>query len=189
MSKNIHTIQSSYKSEFDKEVNQFLELGCELMDGGYEVINSDDGVVYSQVIVFKNCEVEFYENGQLKFVENKNEDGKRDGLSTHWYENGQKSIERTFKDGKMDGLWTRWYENGQNKTETTFKDGKGNGLATSWHENGQKDSEGTFKNGKPNGLVTSWHANGQKRNEATFKDGELISAECWDEDGNEKECD
>ena len=29
--------------------------------------NNDDGVVYSQVIVFKkNCEVEFYENGQLK---------------------------------------------------------------------------------------------------------------------------
>ena len=116
-------------------------------------------------------------------------DGKKDGLWTWWYENGQKNKEGTYKDGKMDGLWTRWHENGQNKTETTFKDGKGNGLATSWHENGQKDSEGTFKNGKPNGLVTSWHENGQKRNEATFKDGELISAECWDEDGNEKECD
>ena len=72
MSKKIHTIQSSDKSEFDKEVNQFLELGCELMDGGYQVINNDDGVVYSQVIVFKNCEVEFYENGQLKEIKNKN---------------------------------------------------------------------------------------------------------------------
>ena len=62
MSKKIHTIQSSNKKEFDKQVNQFLEVGGELMDGGYEVINDDDGLIYSQVIVFKNCEVEFYEN-------------------------------------------------------------------------------------------------------------------------------
>ena len=97
MSKKIHTIQSSDKKEFDKTVNQFLESGCELMDGGYEVINSDDGLIYSQVIVFKNCDVEFYEDGQLKSVENKNEDGEFDGLYTHWYENGQKSDEYTFK--------------------------------------------------------------------------------------------
>jgi len=33
------------------------------------------------------------------------------------------------------------------------------------------------------------YPNGQKRIEGTYKDGELISQECWDEDGNEKECD
>jgi hypothetical protein len=49
MSKKIHTIQSSDKQEFDSEVNFFLELGCELHDGGYEVIKNDDGVVYSQI--------------------------------------------------------------------------------------------------------------------------------------------
>ena len=38
MSKKIHTIQSSDKKEFDEQVNLFLELGCELLDGGYEVI-------------------------------------------------------------------------------------------------------------------------------------------------------
>ena len=46
MAKKIHTIQSSDKEKFDKQVNQFLELGCELMDGGYQVINNDDGVIY-----------------------------------------------------------------------------------------------------------------------------------------------
>ena len=124
MSKKIQTIQSSDKKEFDKQVNQFLELGGELMDGGYQVINDDDGVVYSQVIVLKNCEVEFYEDGQLKSVRNKNKDGQYDGISTGWYENGQKEIEATFKDGKEDGLWTSWYENGQKKGEGIFKDGK-----------------------------------------------------------------
>ena len=40
MSKRIHTIQSSDKKEFDKEVNLFLELGFKFHDGGYEVIKN-----------------------------------------------------------------------------------------------------------------------------------------------------
>ena len=65
MSKKIHTIQSSDKVEFDKQVNQFLELGGELMDGGYQVINSDDGIIYSQVVKYENCEIEFHDNGKI----------------------------------------------------------------------------------------------------------------------------
>ena len=68
MSKKIKTIQSSDKKDFDKQVNQFLELGCELMDGGYQVINNDDGVVYSQVIVLKGSEVILW--GKVYSVEN-----------------------------------------------------------------------------------------------------------------------
>ena len=41
MSKKIHTIQSSDKKVFDKQVNLFLEGGCELLDGSYEVINKN----------------------------------------------------------------------------------------------------------------------------------------------------
>ena len=29
-----------------------------------------------------------------------------------------------MKNGKKDGLWTSWYENGQKKEEVTFKDGE-----------------------------------------------------------------
>jgi len=85
--------------------------------------------------LFRNCEVEFYEDGRLKSVRNKNKDGQQDGLQTSWYSNGQKEIEGTFKDGKWDGLWTSWYENGQKKGEGIFKDGKliSNNL---WNEDG-----------------------------------------------------
>ena len=72
MTKKIHTIQSSDKVEFDKKVNQLLEFGGELIDGSYQIINNDDGLKYSQVIVLKNCKVEFYEDGELFFVVNKN---------------------------------------------------------------------------------------------------------------------
>jgi antitoxin component YwqK of YwqJK toxin-antitoxin module len=44
------------------------------------------------------------------------------------------------------------------------------------------------KDGKEDVVYTGWHENGQKGWEGTYKDGELISEECWDEDGNDEEC-
>ena len=83
-----------------------------------------------------------------------------------------------------------WYhENGQKGFEGTFKDGERIGKLTYWYENGQKYREGTYKDGVQYGLYTAWHENGQKGFEGTFKDGSLISVKCWDEDGNEIDCD
>jgi len=41
-----------------------------------------------------------------------------------WESFGQKSKEEDYLDGILDGLSTEWYENGQKKKEGTFKDGK-----------------------------------------------------------------
>jgi antitoxin component YwqK of YwqJK toxin-antitoxin module len=85
---------------------------------------------------------------------------------------------------------TQWYENGkgQKRLEKTFKDGRENGYWASWDENGLKMEEGNYKNAKEDGNWTFWYANGQKKRDGTFKNGEMISIECWDEDGNECEC-
>ena len=92
-----------------------------------------------------------------------------------------------FKDGKRDGLVTMWYENGQKRLEVTYKDGKPDGLGTTWHENGQKQTEGTTKDGKQDGLATAWHENGQKQGELTWKDGEKVSEKFWNSKGEEVE--
>ena len=96
--------------------------------------------------------------------------------------------EGTLKNGRKDGLWITYNQNGKKKYERTHKDGKKDGLSTWWHKNGQKSSETTYKNGKEDGLETHWYENGQKRWELIYKDGEKISSKCWDEDGNEKDC-
>ncbi len=90
-------------------------------------------------------------------------------LTIEWYENGQKQCERYWKN--TDDTTSVWI-----------------GKYTEWHENGQKMEEGTFKNGKKDAIWTWWYENGQKESEITFKDGDLISEECWDEDGNEMDC-
>ena len=58
-----------------------------------------------------------------------------------------------------------------------------------YYENGQIYEETNYKDGEGDSKYTSYYENGQKQTEGTLKDGELISSKCWDEDGNEKECD
>ena len=53
---------------------------------------------------------------------------------------------------------------------------------------GKKEFEGSYKDGKKDGLWTWWYENGQKMTVRTYKDEELISQNCWDEDGSETEC-
>jgi len=124
--------------------------------------------------------------------------------------NGQNDEEGILKDGKKDGKWTFWFSGyitidayiGNDASdasdvgphyfkqyEVTYKDGKRYGKWTRWHRNGQKEAEGILKDGKKDGKWTYWYENGQKSGEITYKDGAVISSKCWDEDGNEIDCD
>ena len=83
------------------------------------------------------------------------------------------------------------YENGNIKSITYHKKSR-TGIEKvkyeEYYKNGQKYEEGTYKDGKQDGLYTEWYDNGQKRLEYTYKDGELISEECWDENGDNLNC-
>ena len=92
-----------------------------------------------------------------------------------------------MKNGKKDGLWTSWYDNGQKKDEFTWKDGKVDGTWKWYWSNGTKMKEGNWKDSKLDGLWTEWDENGQKKEEVIFKDGEMISGKKWNKDGTVKE--
>jgi antitoxin component YwqK of YwqJK toxin-antitoxin module len=142
----------------EKEVSSLQER-----NGVYYEINSEDG--------FTGKLVELYSDGQ-KMSEEYFKDGKREGIYTAWYENGQKKSERTYR--YKGGIETAWYENGQKKNERNIRDGKEDGVFTFWYENGQKKIEGNYKDGKYDGLYTYWDENGEKKSEENYKDGELI---------------
>jgi antitoxin component YwqK of YwqJK toxin-antitoxin module len=153
----------------------------------------------------------WHENGQMK-EKSFFKDNKRTGIATNWYENGKKESRGTFKDGERNGLTTFWFDNGKRNIVVAYKDGKSEGLSTHWHRNGKKSFLGRYKDGletgnfiwwysngkkfkksffihgKRDGKDTVWYKNGQKLKEVTYKDGKEISALCWDEDGNDKEC-
>ena len=48
-----------------------------------------------------------------------------------------KRLKKSFKNGKRDGLSTSWYENGQKVSQGTFIAGKLNGVSTGWYKNGK----------------------------------------------------
>ena len=98
-------------------------------------------------------------------------DGKPEGLSAGWHENGQKASEGNRKDGKVDGPWTEWYKNGQKKWEGNHKDGRLIS-ALAWKPNGEKCPMTNLKNG--NGIVVWYNDNGTEKGRLTYKDGELV---------------
>ena len=62
------------------------------------------------------------------------------------------------------------------------------GKVNSFYESGETKEEGKYRNGEKDGLWTYWYENGQKMTVRNYKDEELISQNCWDKDGIEKEC-
>lgn len=149
MNKKIHTVKSSDRNNFNKQVDHLVEVGGEILKSGYNCKLNEDGiVVYSQDIVFKNCELKFYDNGQLKEIKNKNEGGQLDGSWNKWFENGQKHFESYYENGRQEGKFIRWFENGQKDLEMTYKNYKKDGKSTEWYRNGNKKTEITHKNGE-----------------------------------------
>ena len=80
-------------------------------------------------------------------------------------------------------------ENGKLKMDMNLKNGKRDGLLRVWHQNGQLKAKGQFKDDKAVGKHLFWHANGQLREESILDNDKPISITCWDEDGNEIDCD
>ena len=47
--------------------------------------------------------------------------------------NGNVEVEGSYKDGKPDGLTTFWYETGDKKNHVVFKDNEREGIQIEWH--------------------------------------------------------
>jgi antitoxin component YwqK of YwqJK toxin-antitoxin module len=99
--------------------------------------------------------------------------GKVDGLSQGWYENGQLEVEEHFVAGVSEGLRTRWHANGQKRSEEQIERGVVVGHYVEWHENGRKAVEMTLRNGKPEGLAEAWHPDGILKSQAHFALGKM----------------
>ena len=122
-------VLAQFKDGYVVRVKQWQENGTPRWDVGYM-----EGKVGIEGMPLKDEGEELFEHN--------------DGLSTIWYENGQKWMEGNYKDGKDDGLWTRWYENGQKKGEGRMKDGKLDGLQIFYNEDGTELYRTTYKDGK-----------------------------------------
>ena len=103
-----------------------------------------------------------------------------------------------FKNGILDGVYII-----RNKKYTFTKNDNGIYILTNW-KNGKKDGieqvrydyygkenisyETHWKNGKKDGVEKQWYLDGQLKSQSKYDNDNLIFQKCWDENGNEIEC-
>lgn len=75
---------------------------------------------------------------------------------------GRQRVETNYIEGKLDGLSESWHENGKKASEVNYKDGKQDGLSLEFHENGQRWREVNYKDGNPvEGSEKFWNNKGE----------------------------
>lgn len=90
------------------------------------------------------------------------------GPFTSWNEKGRKTREGRFKEGTKDGLWTHWYQNGRISARVAWQEG-GFQRVEVWKPNGEKCSVTNFTNG--NGEIVYYKEDGTESFRRTFRDG------------------
>ncbi len=109
------------------------------------------------------------------------------GLTTTWYESGQKWTETTFRNGVQHGERRTWFTTGVEWSIGSYDNGVENGTWTAFHHNGEKAREWRLDHGVWNGPYKEWHPNGRTRLEVTFVDGLRQGVmRFYDEEGREQ---
>lgn len=121
----------------------------------------------------------WYLDGTPKLEGNYDSTGKKQGVWTRWYANGQKNYEIAYSEGLQDGKSTFWREDGSKQSEHYSIKGKCHGIEKNWCPNGTLSNEKKWIDGKMQGLATYWYCNGQKQSEGQMS--ENYKAGIWKE--------
>ena len=106
------------------------------------------------------------------------------GKTCSWYPNGNIHTETTFHEGKREGVWTIYFENGQPEKTGNIINGKDHGEYKEYYENGQLKYDYIYQNGSKEGVWKSWYADGGKYTERHFSQNTLNGKVLvWDEQG------
>jgi len=134
-----------------------LLAGC-----GEESLDFDDPATLDKIIAEAIDEEELEWKGKYgeELLYAPNQQMPYSGWVKEKYANGQIGGLFHYKDGNLHGLSTWWYESGQKEWERNYKDGIQNGLTVHWYENGQREMEGFYKDGWKDGLWTYYTEDG-----------------------------
>ena len=128
------------------------------------------------IIVFGNCfqignrnassipssvhtKISYYPNGQKEYTA-EYLNGKLDGLSRHWSEEGILLSESGYSYGKPHGIWKKYFVNQEIMYEVHYFHGQKHGKEKWYYENGQIKSEQTFNYGDSEYPILRWKSDG-----------------------------
>jgi len=183
----------------------FLAISCALFlffaGGCTSKMGSDEVQKRGDLYYLKNSEKIFSGllfskiDAKTNWYEKNIKDGKLDGKTTLYFQNGQKLIEMNFKNGLPNGDAKAWFSNGVQHFTGNFKDGqkdgpwefkndtnqfllksnyligKRDGKWTEYYKNGKVKSDGTYKNDLKEGEWSYYYSNGTKVLSCNYQDG------------------
>ncbi len=100
--------------------------------------------------------------------------GRPDGYTVMYHENGKVSEEGTWKINKWVGNYKLYYNNGQVQGEFRYSlVGKREGPQKYYYDNGQVMTEGSWANGKEAGIVKEYYETGEVKAEKIYNNGQV----------------
>jgi len=173
MKEKVHkqfTITNINHKLFEEDVNKYLTVGWDILDGSYSKESKNGDTIYSQILVWRDAadsEIEFENNYPIKKTESIKGNKVR---ITKWFgnlsmgEGGKISLikegfnnEKYAKEGmwsedfngnffQKDGEYICYYDNGNINYNLYYKAGKLKGKGAYYYRDGQLWLEGKFKN-------------------------------------------
>jgi len=113
----------------------------------------------------------FYSGDKQLFSEDFYKDGRKEGLSKVYHENGQLMMERPFQHGKLDGSVSVYSPEGKLYSQTGYVDGVIEGMEVYYFENGHVAVENPYKGGELNGVSKVHHEQGGLYGEYSYVNG------------------
>ncbi len=130
-----------------------------------ETAQMKKGVLHGLQLMYNYEDGETYVQGKT-FYEN----GKKHGIVTKWYSNGQMFEESEFSNGILRGTLKKWYKNGNLQQLSDMENGYHCGNYEEWYESGQPKVVGQYIQGRrfknsveKTGIWMEWYPNGQKK--------------------------
>jgi len=97
----------------------------------------------------------------------------RNGIWTHWHDNGQRSFMGSYRAGRPSGRFERWDRDGE--PIGRFELENGTGTWYDWYDNGQLREEGGLREGLEHGLWTYYAESGEVSRVVDYEHGEVLA--------------
>lgn len=133
-----------------------------------QVRKGTDGLYYdAEGKIFTGTSYEYYSDSVVQAtIEIK--DGKLDGLTKIYFNNGQLEEIRSYSNGMMHGKWEKWNRQNIRIAEANYSDNKKEGKWFVWDDNGVLRYDMTYSNGEKTGVWLMYDESGKLINSKQY---------------------
>lgn len=117
--------------------------------------------------------VEPWPDGSPRLRYKVDDDGRRHGVYTEFFENRKVAVKARYRHGEYDGIYASFYENGKKCSRAIYRRGLRTGKYEEWDEHGRWTWTARYRDGLLDGKAKAW-CNGEALATQVWAKGELV---------------